>query len=168
MPLKGSCGGLGQLGLQAHNPLRLGLTLSIGNLQLLLEGGIGLPSRGQGSPLNSITSLQMSSRDFLTISGLVDTLRSPKASHAPRRATASIPATSTAATPAAAESKAVAVGLGTFRGLQGCRSLQQAHHEHASVPSPQVFSPVSSPTIGLDGQTLFMGDMLSPQNFATP
>ena len=50
VPVMGTCGGIGQLGLQVRNPLVLGVTLSMGNLQLLLEGGIGLPQGGQGSP----------------------------------------------------------------------------------------------------------------------
>ena len=48
MPVMGTCGG--QLGLQLCNPPFLGVTLSMGSLQHLLEGGIGLPQGGQGSP----------------------------------------------------------------------------------------------------------------------
>ena len=44
----GTCGGIGQPGLQVRNPVVLGVTLSMGNLQLLLEAGIGLSQEGQG------------------------------------------------------------------------------------------------------------------------
>ena len=50
VPVMGTCGGIGQPGLQVCNPLVLGVTLSMGNLQLSLETGIGLPQGGQGSP----------------------------------------------------------------------------------------------------------------------
>ena len=60
----GTCGGIGQPGHQVRNPLVLGVTLSMGNLQLLLEAGIGLPQGGQGSPAELPMSREMFSRDF--------------------------------------------------------------------------------------------------------